>query len=108
MTRWKDRIVCYSLAEWQKLIDRIDELERGNPDSMSKTFRRFFVGPAEGVSIDATGRVELPPMLRALANLEEEAELVAVWTGRVLELWSPDAYHRPAEDQSLSSERLRG
>ncbi len=53
-------------------------------------WRRFFLGNAMEVDMDAAGRVLIAPELRSFARITKEAMLLGM--GSYLELWDTQAY----------------
>lgn len=77
----------YSPAQWQEWMDRI---RRAKDVALARRFRRAFMSDAREVSVDAQGRVPIPPALIRRADLGKEAVLHGA--GTHIELWNPKRY----------------
>ncbi len=77
-------LVAYPLAEWRAFEDKLAALPRFDPAVVK--LRRLYVSPAVEVTFDGSGRILVPPSLRAHAALEKDV----LWAGmgRHAELWS--------------------
>ncbi len=86
-------LVAYPLAEWRAFEEKLAHLPRFDPNVVK--LRRLYVSAAVEVTFDATGRVLVPPTLRAYAGLEKDV----VWAGmgRNAELWSKSRWVRVTE-----------
>ncbi len=106
-------LFVYPLPAWQKIEAQIAKLPTFNPDT--RRLQRLLIGHARELEIDNSGRVLIPPELRAYAGLDKEVVLVG--QGHRFELWSTDSWNArreqwlaeaaggraiPAEMQSLS------
>lgn len=78
-------LMVFPRDEWEKFRARIAALPM---DAM--WWRRIFLGNAMDVEMDASGRVLVPPELRAAAGLSRETVLLGM--GTFLELWDAQAY----------------
>jgi MraZ protein len=81
----------YPLPVWEALEAQLLELSSEND-----AWRRFFIGSATEVEIDASSRVLIPPELRAWAGLDKDVKFMGV--GPHFELWDMARYEaREAE-----------
>ena len=94
----------YPLSTWLVIERQIDALPSLDPDAVR--IKRMLIGHATDVSLDAAGRILVPPELRQFAGLEKEAVLLG--QGKKLELWSQlywaeqtQAFTRSAESGAL-------
>ena len=94
MTMGDRCIACFPWGEWSKVMERLDAPKKERATPMIQAFVRTLLAPADKVDIDASGRVEISLVLRSYAGLDEAVEVVAVWDGRLLELWAPEIYRR--------------
>jgi MraZ protein len=79
-----DRCLCaYSVDEWQKLIDRANQLPQTS-DSV-KFYMRRVIGSAIESEVDKQGRVLVAPALRVDAGLN--SEIVLLGLGNRIEVW---------------------
>ena len=89
VTRGIDRCLSvYPLAAWQALAERVSALSISDPDA--RHLKRMVFGEATDESLDAQGRIVLPPELRRYAGIERE--VVAVGMNTYIELWDPDRW----------------
>ncbi|MFA6730979.1 MAG: division/cell wall cluster transcriptional repressor MraZ [Eubacteriales bacterium] len=97
ITKGFDKCLCvYPLDEWTSFANKIKEL----PEARQRHARRyFFSGTSEG-SLDAQGRIALPPVYRQFALLEKD--VVIIGNENHIEIWSADEWEN--EQQNMSSE----
>jgi len=76
----------YSPEDWKRVEERLRRLPMG--DRRGRAFARAFLMDASKVTVDAQGRVTIPPALMHRAGLDKEAVL----HGQVdrIEIWNPD------------------
>jgi len=78
-------LMVFPAAAWEVFRTKIAGL------SMDSTrWRRFFLGNAMEVDMDASGRVLIAPELRSFAKITKEAVLLGM--GSYLELWDHQVY----------------
>jgi MraZ protein len=86
LTRGIDRcLALYPLEAWRPLAEKVAALPLTDADA--RNFRRLVFAEAIDLSLDAQGRILVPPELRRYAELEREAIVVGV--DNSLEIWSP-------------------
>ncbi|WP_348943819.1 division/cell wall cluster transcriptional repressor MraZ [Chitinibacter sp. FCG-7] len=73
-------LLVYPEPAWLPIRDQLNQLTGAKAN-----IRRFIVGQAEEVEMDASGRVLVPPRLRQVAKLDKEVALVGM--GNKFELW---------------------
>ena len=82
-------------AAWEPIQARLMSLSSFNPEI--RALQRLLVGFADDVEIDGSGRILVPPALRAYASLEHRVVLAG--QGHKFELWDAarwnDATSRP-------------
>jgi MraZ protein len=93
-------------ADWRELVERV----RGDSlvDQRALALQRYFIGSAVTLSLDAQGRLAVPPVLRELAGIRHEVMLVGI--GSRIELWARerwDEYEARLNDE-LIAELARG
>jgi len=81
-------VAVYSPDSWQRMLERIRKFSPGDPKA--RAFRRAFLKDAMEVTVDAQGRVTIPPALIALAALGKEAVLHGADT--CIEIWDPKRF----------------
>ena len=74
-------IKVYSKEDWQKLVERINEL----PQVKTQSIKRFLFGSAYEISADKQGRVSVPQPLREYAALT--SDIVVVGLEGTAEIW---------------------
>jgi MraZ protein len=78
-------LMIFRRTEWKSFSDQIASLPME-----AFWYRRYFLGHAMDVDMDATGRVLISPELRANAGISKEAVLLGM--GSFLELWDAETY----------------
>ncbi len=106
-------LLLYPIDVWEEIQKKIEGLSSFNPDT--RRFQRMMIGYATDMELDGSGRILLPQVLRAHAELDRQVALVGL--GKKLELWSEESWDEqrnlwmsqqtvggelPAELQSLS------
>ena len=76
----------YGHDEWARVEERLRKIPMG--DRRGRAFARAFLMDACKVSVDAQGRVTIPPALLSRAGLGKEATLHGV--GDHIEVWNPE------------------
>ncbi|MDO8271932.1 MAG: division/cell wall cluster transcriptional repressor MraZ [Gammaproteobacteria bacterium] len=77
-------LLLYPIDVWEEIQKKIEGLSSFNPDT--RRFQRMMIGYATDLELDGSGRVLLPQVLRAHAELDKQVALVG--QGKKLELWS--------------------
>ena len=86
LTRGIDRcLALYPLAAWRPLAEKVAALPLTDADA--RNFRRLVFAAGADLTLDAQGRILVPPDLRRYAELDREALVVGVDTS--IEIWSP-------------------
>jgi MraZ protein len=99
LTRGIDRcLALYPMAAWRPLAEKVAALPLTDADA--RTFRRLVFAEAVDLTLDAQGRVLVPPDLRRYAGIEREALVVGVDTS--IEIWSPERW--AAVESSLDAD----
>ena len=79
---------AYSKDEWKRMMDRLRRIPMGDPNG--RAFRRAFMSDAKEVTVDAQGRVPIPPALIRRASLDKEA--VVHGAEDHIEIWNPKTF----------------
>ena len=79
---------AYSKDEWKRMMDRLRRIPLGDPTG--RAFRRAFMNDAREVTVDAQGRVPIPPALIRRASLDREA--VVHGAEDHIEIWNPQRF----------------
>lgn len=77
-------LLLYPIDIWEEIQKKIEGLSSFNSDT--RRFQRMMIGYATDLELDGSGRVLLPQVLRAHAELDKQVALVG--QGKKLELWS--------------------
>ena len=77
-------LLLYPRAAWEPIQARLMGLSGFNPGI--RGLQRLLVGHADDAELDSSGRILVPPSLRAFARLERDVVLVG--QGHRFELWS--------------------
>lgn len=95
-------LALYTPDEWRRVEDRLRQIPMG--DRRGRAFARAFLMDATKVSVDAQGRVAIPPALMGRAGLGKEAVLL----GQVdrIEVWNPDRLGSAVQDAQGQLETL--
>ena len=78
-------LMVFPRPEWEKFRERIAQLPMS-----AQWWKRIFLGNAQDVDMDATGRVLVSPELRQAAGLAREVVLLGM--GQHFELWDKATY----------------
>ena len=81
-------LVAYTMPEWASFEDRLARLPQF--DRAVQKLKRIYVSGAVECEVDDSGRILIPPTLRAHATLKKDV----VWagSGKYAELWDKDAW----------------
>lgn len=89
----------YTLDEWKNISSKI--MESASPfNAKNNLVLRHFIGPAQEVELDKSGRVSIPQSLRAYANLSKDCVLLGI--NRYIELWDACEYSKYLEKNAES------
>jgi MraZ protein len=83
-------LLIYPLPDWEPIEQKLMALSSFN--AQIRELQRRLVGYAEDVSMDATGRILVPPALRHFAQLEKAVTLIG--QGNKFELWNKDNWEQ--------------
>lgn len=92
----RERCLCiYPIQEWQeRVLPQVQALPTVNKHAARA--QRLVIGYAHEFSVDANGRVLLPPTLRDFARFDKE--LMIVGMGKKFELWDKQAFDASLDD----------
>jgi len=95
-------LALYTPDEWKRVEERLRQIPMG--DRRGRAFARAFLLDATKVSVDAQGRVAIPPALIGRAGLGKEAVLL----GQVdrIEVWNPERLTSAVQEAQQSLETL--
>ncbi len=83
MTPFKSCIFVYPLAEWEKLVEKVEQLPMF--DDRKRNFRRLLYSPAIESPMDKQGRILIPQPLRNIIKLGKEVAIVGM--NNMIEIW---------------------
>lgn len=95
-------LALYTPDEWKRVEERLRQIPMG--DRRGRAFARAFLLDATKVSVDAQGRVAIPPALIGRAGLGKEAVLL----GQVdrIEVWNPERLGAAVQEAQQQLETL--
>lgn len=93
-------LVCYPIADWRNLADKISRLPELNEDVQA--IKRRFFGNATECALDRQGRILVPPRLRQKAGLDGKAVLVGAQS--YFEVWNEERWDD--EERRLSATNI--
>ena len=81
-------LYVYSLAEWEKLVGKLNTLPFTK--KVTRTFTRFFYSGATACKFDSCGRMSVTSPLISYAGLDKECIVIGV--NDHLEIWDAKAF----------------
>ena len=100
VTRGFERnLILFPEQEWRELAGRL--MSKPISDHDVRTLRRRLFSDAVEVTVDADGRIKLPPSLREFAGINGEVILVGMYDH--VELWSVEQWSQILESVEASS-----
>ena len=94
LAKWyEDCLILVSSGFWENLFVRLTGGKRAI-DLGVRDIERFILGSAYEIEPDEQGRIIIPEILSAYANLDKEAVFVGL--GDRVEIWSKDAWDEKA------------
>lgn len=87
-------VTVYPMESWKKFEESVDAL----PPIKARQVRRWIYGFAQDTTVDAQGRVVIPPTFKAYAGLEKN--IVSIGVGDHIEIWSENDYSAMVNDMS--------
>jgi MraZ protein len=81
----------YSLAEWQKVLERTRTVL---DEDQCRLFMHFVVAEASTSDVDKAGRVLIPGRLRKLIAVDDDQEVTLVGLYTHIEVWNPAEWRR--------------
>jgi len=98
---------AYPADEWKAMIRKILDTPIPGPDPAAtrEAFLANYIHPAEEVSLDAQGRILVPPEHRQAAGLEKEV----VFTGDTVRfrVWSPSEWQRYRDATAKDKDKVQ-
>ena len=103
LLQWEpDYLTLFPTSKWLEVQNRLLDFRRGDQEAWNQV--RMIVSQAVEVSLDNQGRILLPVLLQAAAELSGTVLL----SGNIdrVELWSPDRYKQLVQDKAGDLEEL--
>ncbi len=91
-------LYVFPIDRWEIEVERVNRLPRTN--RRNRDYARSFFGGASDQSLDKQGRIQLPPTLRAFADLGKDVVVLGV--ADRLEVWNIEEW----ETRSLEADEL--
>lgn len=103
LTRGLDKcLYIYSMAEWEKQMEKIEALPESDPKV--RAFIRHFCANAADCEFDKQGRIVIPAELKEYAAIDKE--LVTMGAMRKIEVWSREIWEAPDNENKMDSEEF--
>ena len=103
LTKGMDRCLnIYSMAEWEKQMDKIEALPESDPKV--RAFIRHFCANAVDCEFDKQGRIIIPAELKEYAGIDKE--LVTMGAMRKIEVWSKEIWDAPDNENKMDSDEF--
>ena len=101
LTKGLDKcLYIYTTEDWANQMDKMAKLPESDPKV--RAFIRHFCANAAECEFDKQGRIVIPPVLKAYANIEKE--LVTMGAMSKIEVWSKDVWEAPENDSKMETE----
>jgi len=104
---FEKHLVIYPKKVWQSIVEDLSRLNAY--EQKTRDFIRYFTRGATELSLDATGRVNLPKPLLESVGISTNTEIVLACQFDKIEVWSKTAYealfdHEPENFAKLAEE----
>ncbi|MHA4894697.1 division/cell wall cluster transcriptional repressor MraZ [Pedobacter sp. PWIIR3] len=104
---FEKHLVIYPKKVWEDVVEDLHKLNRY--EEKNREFIRYFTRGATDLSMDTTGRVNLPNSLMESVGIEPNSEIVLACQFDKIEVWSKKAYEAlfdkaPADFANLAEE----
>ena len=95
-----DSVLIYPLPAWQEIEDRLSRLPALNPTKKKFLDRTNYYGQL--ASIDKSGRILIPSLLRESAKVE--GEVVVLGNLNYLDVWNHETFRSKLKEQEFTDE----
>ena len=103
MTKGLDNcLFIYTLDEWDKVEEKLENLPLSNKDG--RAFVRFFFSGASEGETDKQGRALIPSTLKEYAKIEKDVVIIGVSTR--IEIWSVEEWNRFSSEAEMSIDEI--
>jgi MraZ protein len=82
-------LFLYPIEEWEKVLVRLERQKARIDPEQRRSYLQLMENTADA-TLDAQGRVTIPPHLARHAGIEKE--ILFVGAGDIIEMWDPDTY----------------
>lgn len=97
-------IALYPSDEFRRLDERLRS--RSFADEINRRYQRMMLSESRDETLDAQGRVALPPRLIAHAQIEKEVLIVGLLDH--LEVWNPELFENYLQSSPRTYEEIAG
>jgi MraZ protein len=97
---FEKHLVIYPKKVWERKVEELSKLNQY--EEKSRQFIRLFTRGATELSLDATGRVNLPKSLLESVGISNNTELVLACQFDKIEVWSKTAYEAIFDEDPAS------
>ena len=94
-------LMLFTTDEWTSLTEKITK-SASIFDSQKRIVMRRFIGPAQKIEFDKSGRLSIPQSLRDFASLKLGEECVVLGVDKYMELWDAAEYQKNFEETEPS------
>lgn len=103
VTRGLDKCLwVYSTAEWEKIAEQLAQLPITSKNARS--FTRLMLAGAMDLSLDKSGRVNLPNYLKQYAGVKSKVVVTGMYNR--LEIWPEESWKKFKEEMEENSEEV--
>ena len=87
----------YPMAEWNKLMQKVNKLNRFN--KKNNDFIRRFTAGVKVIEVDASGRLLVPKDLLTFSGISKQVVLASAVN--IVEIWDKDKYEQAINDAAV-------
>ncbi len=95
-------LTIYTENEWEKIIERLEKLPTTKKEA--RQYVRYLTSKASECEIDGQGRIQLPQVLVASAEMKKKC--VVVGAADHVEIWAEERWNAYEEEASESFESI--
>lgn len=102
LTNMPNCLVAYPPEVWEEIESKAVTMSQVQPQQRS--FVRYFIASAVECEFDRQGRILIPPLLRARAEIDQEVLLIGAMQS--IEIWSRESYEREMERSKQNFDQM--